>query len=127
MIDFQNMEQYNMKYVAPNRYPSECQITIYRQSGIVIATDIDKGMSVTNACAEIANEIVRQYDVNPHRMIFIEQYRPGRPDQTTDLVKFDFGDGKHGPMGRFRNPDWTHIPPDDFKKMIQIAEETEVM
>ncbi len=116
------MEQYNMKFIAPNRYPSECQITIYRQSGIVIATDIDKGMSVTNACAEIANEVVRQYDVNPQRMIFIEQYRPGRPDQTTDLVRFDFVDGK-----AFRHPNWTHIPPDDFKKMIEIAEETDQM
>ena len=116
------MEQYNMKFIAPHRYPSECQITIYRKSGVVIATDIDKGMSVTNACAEIANEVVRQYDVNPQRMIFIEQYRPGRPDQTTDLVKFDFADGK-----AFRHPDWTHIPPEDFKKMIQIAEETDQM
>ena len=116
------MEQYNMKFIAPNRYPSECQITIYRQSGIVIATDIDKGMSVTNACAEIANEIVRQYDVNPQRMIFIEQYRPGRPDQTTDLVQFNFADGK-----AFRHPKWTHVPADDFRKMIEIAEETEQM
>lgn len=116
------MEQYNMKFTAPNRYPSECQITIYRQTGIVIATDIDKGMSITNACTEIANEVVRQYDVNPQRMIFIEQYRPGRPDQTTDLVRFDFADGK-----AFRHPNWRHIPPEDFKKMIQIAEETEQM
>lgn len=121
-----------MKFIAPNRYPSECQITIYRQSGIVLATDIDKGMSrstgaVTNACAEIANEVVRQYNVNPQRMIFIEQYRPGRPDQTTDLVKFDFADGKAGPPVRFRHPDWTHIPAEDFKRMIQIAEETDQM
>ncbi len=116
------MEQYNLKFTAPNKYPSECLITIYRPSGIVIATDIDKGMSVTNACAEIANEVVRQYDVNPQRMIFIEQYRPGRPDQTTDLVQFDFADGK-----AFRHPRWTHIPTEDFKKMIEIAEETEVM
>ncbi|RYC66635.1 hypothetical protein EQG79_29025 [Spirosoma sordidisoli] len=78
-----------IKFVAPNRYPSECQITIYRQSGIVIATDIDKGMS-----------------------------------RSAVAVKFDFGDSKHGPTGRFWNPNWTHIPPDGFKKMIQIAQET---
>lgn len=116
------MEQYNLKFTAPNKYPSECLITIYRPSGIVIATDTDKGMSVTNACAEIANEVVRQYDVNPQRMIFIEQYRPGLADQTTDLVQFDFVDGK-----ALRHPRWTHIPSDDFKKMIEIAEETEIM
>lgn len=115
------MEQYNLKFIAPNKYPSECLITIYRPSGIVIATDTDTGMSVTNACAVIANEVVKQYDVSPQRMIFIEQYRPGRTDPTTDLVQFDFVDGK-----ALRHPRWTHIPADDFKKMIEIAEEVEV-
>lgn len=121
------MEQYTLKFVALNRYTSECQITIYRQSGIVIATDIDKGMSVTNACTEIANEVVRQFGMNPQRMIFIEQYRPGRPDQTTDLVRFDFVDRKSGSAGKIKHRDWTHIPAEDFKKMIEIAEETERM
>jgi len=116
------MEQYNLKFIAPNKYPSECLITIYRPSGIVIATDTDKGMSVTNACDIIANEVVRQYDVNPQRMIFIEQYRPGQADQTTDLVQFDFAEGK-----AFRHPRWTYIPANDFRKMIEIAEETDVI
>ena len=116
------MEQYNLKFTAPNKYLSECLITFYRPSGIVIATDIEKGMSVTNACTEIANEVVRQYNVNPQRMIFIEQYRLDQPDQTTDLVQFNFVEGK-----ALRHPRWTHIPADDFKKMIEIAEETEVM
>ena len=114
------MEQHTLKFIPANRYPSECRITIYRQSGIVIATDIDKGMSVTNACEQIANEVVKQYDVNPQRMIFIEQYRPGRADQTTDLVQFDFVDGK-----ALRYPRWTYISPDDFNKMVGIAEDTE--
>lgn len=122
------MEQYNLKFIAPNRYPSECQITIYRQSGIVIATDIDKGMSVTNACAVIANEVVRQYDVKFQRMIFIEQYRPNQPNQTTDLVQFDRADNKlHGPASCLVHPRWTHIPADEFKKMLKIAEEMERM
>ena len=116
------MEQHTLKFIPPNRYPSECLITIYRQSGIVIATDIDKGMSVTNACEQIANGVVQQFDVNPQRMIFIEQYRPGQPDQTTDLVQFDFVDGK-----ALRPPRWTHIPAEDFNRMIGIAEATEVM
>ena len=116
------MEHHTLKFIPPNRYPSECLITIYRQSGIVVATDIDKGMSVTNACEQIANAVVQQFDINPQRMIFIEQYRPSRPDQTTDLVQFDFVDGK-----ALRHPRWTHIPAEDFNRMIGIAEETEVM
>jgi len=113
--------------IAPNRYPSACLITIYRRSGIVVATDLDVGMSrcadaITNAAELIANEVVKQYKVEAQKMIYIEQYRPGRPDQTTDLVKFDFADGK-----AFRHPQWTHIPAEVFRKMISIAEEVEAI
>lgn len=121
------MEQYTLEFIPPNRYPSACLITIYRQSGIVIATDTDEGMSrsagaVTNACELIANEVVKRYNVDAQKMIFIEHYRPGRPDQTTDLVKFDFADGKG-----FRHPNWIHISAEEFRKMISIAEEVETI
>ena len=126
------MEQYTLDFKATNNYPSQCDIIIYRQSGIVIATDIDKGMSrsadaVTNACELIANEVVRQFHVNPHRMIFIERYRPGRPDQTTDLVRFVFVEGERRLTSRFRNLSWTHLPVEEFNRMIAIAHEVEVM
>ncbi|GAB3170557.1 hypothetical protein [Telluribacter humicola] len=114
------MEQYTLEFIAPNGYPSACLITIYRQCGIVVATDIDKGISVTNACELIANEVVRRYGIDPQKMIFIEQYRPDRLDQTTDLLKFDFVDGK-----AFRHPKWIHIPAGEFRKMVSIAEEVE--
>ncbi|MBU1821384.1 MAG: hypothetical protein KKG00_07720 [Bacteroidetes bacterium] len=110
------MEQYTLKFIAPNGYPSACLITVYRQTGILIATDLDEGMSVTNACEFIANEVVKQYNMDPQKMIFIEQYRPGQPDQTTDLVKFDFADGK-----AIRHPKWIHIPAEEFRKMVSIA------
>jgi hypothetical protein len=116
------MEQHKLHFRAINHYPSCCAIRIYRQSGIVVATDINQGASVTNASDIIANEVVRQFGVKPQRMIFIEEYRPGGPDHTTDLVQFDFADGKV-----FRNPRWTHIPEPDFNRMIQIAEEVESM
>lgn len=121
------MEQYTLDFKATNNYPSQCDIIIYRQSGIVIATDIDKGMSVTNACEIIANEVVRQFHVNPHHMIFIERYRPDRADQTTDLVRFDFVEGERGPRSRFRHASWTHLPAEEFNRMIAIAEEVEVL
>ena len=114
------MEQHTLDFIAPNRYPSECLITIYRQTGIVIATDTDFGISVTNACELIASEVVKRFRVDPHKMIFIEQYRPGKTDQTTDLVKFD-SYGKRG----FNGANWSHIPLEDFKKMVEIAEQVE--
>ena len=114
------MEQHTLNFKGSNGYPSACEITIYRQTNIIIATDIDQGMSVTNACEIIANAVVQWFNVNPHTMFFIEQYRPGRPDQTTDLVKFDFADGK-----AFRRPQWSHIAPDEFNKIIALATELE--
>ena len=79
------MEEYTLDFKGANGYSSQCHITLFRQSGIVIATDIDKGMSVTNACEIIANEpghraVVRQYDMNPQTLKFIVRYRPERPD-----------------------------------------------
>lgn len=121
------MEQHKLHFRAANHYPSACAIRIYRQSGIVVATDIDEGSSVTNSCEIIANEVVRQYGVNPQQMFFIEEYRPNGPDHTTDLVQFDFLDGKDGPTGRFRHPRWRHLTPDEFRQIIQLAEEVEQM
>lgn len=120
------MEHYTLKFVPPNKYPSQCLITIYRQSGLVIATDIDNGMSVTNACEIIANEIVKQHGIRPQRLIFIEQYRPGTPEQTTDLVQFTIDKNGSEKTGWFRSPRWTHLPIEEFNRMVQVAEETEV-
>lgn len=119
------MEQHTLKFVPPNKYPSECLVTIYRQSGLVIATDTDTGMSVTNACEIIANEIVRQHGISPQRLIFIEQYRPDTPGQTTDLVQFTIDKNGSEKTGWFRSPQWLHLPAEEFNRMVQIAEEAE--
>lgn len=122
-----SVEQFTFEFVAPNRYPSACLITIYRKSNIVVATDTDTGMSrsadaVTNACATIANEVAKLYRINPQRMIFIEQYRPGKVDQTTDLVKFDFVDGKE-----LRHPRWIYMAPEEFEQIVSIAQDIELI
>lgn len=121
------MEQHKLQFRAANRYPSACAIRIYRQSGVVVATDIDEGSSrsagtVTNSCEIIANEVVRQFGIKPQQLFFIEEYRPAGPNHTTDLVQFDFVDGKV-----FRHPRWTHLPEEEFKQIIQLAEEIETM
>ena len=119
------MEEYTLVYRGHNNCLGECQVDIYRQTGLVVATNTGPGVSrsadaVTNACEIIANQVVAQYNVDPQKMIFIERYHPGTREQTTDLVKFDFADGK-----AFRFPKWTHIPREDFEKMVNIARETE--
>lgn len=114
------MESHTLKYTAINGYPSECSVEIYRRSGLVLVTDIDCGMSVTNACDVIAREIASRYSVDSHKMIFIERYRPGRPDQTTDLVRFELSEKKE-----FWHPRWIHLSKEEFEEMITIAQETE--
>ena len=82
---------------------------------------------MTNSCEIIANEVVRQFGINPQQLFFIEEYRPAGPSHTTDLVQFDFADGKYGPTAPFRNPRWTHISEDEYKRIIQLAEEIETI
>lgn len=116
------MEKHTLNFRASNGYPSRCQIQIYRQTQLVIATDIDEGMSITNAYEIIANQVVQQFGVKPQQMFFIEEYRPAGPNHTTDLVQFDFADGK-----AFTRPRWIHLPEEEFKGIIQLAEEVEKM
>jgi hypothetical protein len=120
------MEQYLLDFRGPNGYPSRCQIQLFRQTSLVIATDIDQGTSVTNGCEIIASEVVRQYGVCPHRMLFIEQYRPDGPHRTTDLVRFTVTDDEHG-AGQLRHPRWIHIPLAEFSRMVQLAQDVETM
>lgn len=116
------MEQHNLQFIAPNGIPSECLVDLYPKTGLVVVTDIDRGISrsagaVTNACEAIANEIVGRDWVDAQKMIYIERYRQGQGDKTTDLVRFDFADGK-----AFRCPRWKHLDAQDFARKIAMAE-----
>lgn len=113
------MEEHTFEFRAPNGYPSACQVEIYRNCGLVVVTDIDRGVSVTNACETIASLIVAEFNLKAQRMIFVECYYPGKEIQTTDLVQFDI-DGNH----KFRSPRWTHITRQEFQQMLLVAIET---
>lgn len=68
------MEEHLLDFRATNGYPSQCKITIYRAIQLVIASETGEGMSVTNAAEIIASEVVKRYDLDPERMLFIEHY-----------------------------------------------------
>lgn len=121
------MEQHKLHFQAANHYPSACAVRIYRQSNVVVATDIDEGSSVTNSCEVIADEVVRQFGLNPRQLFFIEEYRPNGPNHTTDLVQFDINEKERGSLSRFRHPRWSPISEDEFAHIIQLAEEIETM
>lgn len=113
------MEYHLFEFKAPNGCPSACQVEIYRSCGLVVVTDIDRGMSVTNACETIASLIVVEYELQARRIILVERYYPGEEMQTTDLVQFDIDE-----RNKFGSPRWTHIPKRDFEQMISVAWET---
>ena len=112
------MEQYRLEFKAENGYPSACNITIHRAIQLVVAEETGEGQSVTNACEFIATEVVKRYDVDPERMLFIEHYPAAqRPTygESFDLVTFRW-DGK-----RFWNPDWRHLPPHEVYTILNAV------
>lgn len=112
------MEEHLLNFRATNGYPSQCNITIYRDSQLVIASETGEGMSVTNAAEIIATEVVKQYGLDPARMLYIEHYPADqRPTygESYDLVTFIWD--KYGA----RNPDWRHLPLAEFDDILSTV------
>lgn len=68
---------------------------------IVIASDVPESrMSVRSCCGHIATSVTREFDIKPHRMMFIEYYpqseygenREHIIDEKYDLVEFTWLD-----------------------------------
>lgn len=97
-----------------------CGIRIYAGVGeasgktVVIATDLNIGVSVTNQAGEIATMICRDENIAPENLILIENYnheprsKPGvksiRDDQTYDLVLLNWNEIQQ----KFSVNDWRH-------------------
>lgn len=115
------MEQYHLTFKASNGYPSACELTIYRDIQLVVVSETGEGMSVTNANERIATEVVKQYGLDPSRMLFVEHYpesqRPKPYGESFDLVTFTWD--RHGA----RNPVWRHLPKDEFLEILGTISE----
>lgn len=118
------MEEYLLKFTPPNRVPSSCDITIYRAIQLVVVGETSEGMSrsagaVTNAAEIIATELVRQQNLDPQRMLYIEHYpeaqRPQPYGESYDLVTFTW-DGNQA-----RNPEWRHLTVDEFNEILDTV------
>lgn len=110
------MEKHRLDFRAPNGTNSSCDVTIYREIQLVVVSETGEGMSVTNAAEVIATEVVRQYEIDPKRMLFIEHYpesqRPKPYGESYDLVTFIWG--KYGAY----SPTWRHLPPSEFNDIL---------
>jgi len=117
----------------------KCRLRIYDLKGkngnglahlrpmIVIASD-DPGspMSVRSCCGHIATCVTREFNIKPHRMMFIEYYpqteygekREHIIEEKYDLVEFNWL--KEGAI----EPKWRTLKPpmlDVIKKMIEMV------
>lgn len=72
---------------------------------VVIATEKADGIEVTENVETIANEVVRQFDLDPHRLFFIERCYPETPFENASLVEFCLDEG-----AELRNPKWFDLP-----------------
>ncbi|MDX2502057.1 MAG: hypothetical protein QNL14_16325 [Deltaproteobacteria bacterium] len=72
------------------------------RSMIVIASDVpDSRMSVRSCCGHIATSVTKEFNIKPHRMMFIEYYpqseygenREHIIEEKYDLVEFTWLDG----------------------------------
>ncbi|GAA4462998.1 hypothetical protein GCM10023189_40450 [Nibrella saemangeumensis] len=106
-------------------HPSRCRIDLYRASQFAVLTDIGEGTSVTNEVETIAALVCQRFTLNPETMRFIEQYRHGNREQTTDWVKFESWKYISGTI-QFYEPEWYPIPQPEFNAIIEEAEKIEV-
>ena len=112
------MEQHQLEFKASNGYPSSCQVTIYRDIQVVVVSETGEGMSITNAAEIIATQVVKQFGLDPKRMLFIEHYpesqRPQPYGESFALVLFTWG--KYGAS----SPIWRHMPNPEFYEILGV-------
>jgi hypothetical protein len=92
---------------------------------VVIVSDIaESPMSVRSCCGHIATSVAREFNFNPHRMLFIEYYPEtvyGQNRQHTiaekyDLVEFNWRQGKA------IEPKWRTLRPPLLDMVVSLVE-----
>lgn len=88
-------------------------VTVLRPTVVVVSDVADSKMSVRSCAGHIATKVTREFDIDPHRMLYVEHYPPVRygmkneyeiPEQ---FVAVDFTWNQ----GRAVYPRWRHLQP----------------
>lgn len=98
-----------------NPRASHCWVWVNQRLSVVMVEDME-GTSVTNHAAELATEIVKEYNLDGGRLVWIEAYYVGTKDETFDLVKFLFNSIHR----RCRSPQWERI---DRATVMRLSED----
>lgn len=104
--------------------PSRCGLRIIRRRDgktLIIVTELyrqNPGTPVTEWCAPLATQLIREYGCNPDHLIFIEHTpdlgsRLDFYDETFDLVRFEW----NGEV--FHTPKWTRISANEVDQLME--------
>ena len=110
------MESHILEYRSAAFEACQCQIEVCRTMNVVIATETPDGIEVTENVETIANEVVRQFDLDPHRLFFIERCYPETPFENASLVEFCLDEG-----AELRNPKRFDLPPSVLAKIKGVG------
>lgn len=115
------MESHILEYTSTNESSGrfevhQCSVTVCRASNVVIATEISDGVEVTENVATIANEVVRQFDLDPRRLFFFEHYYRETPFENASLVEFCLDEG-----ASLYNPERFHLRPSVLTKIKEAG------
>jgi hypothetical protein len=99
-------------YKSHNRFDGVCLIErIDLPDGRIviccIAVDGNPGMSITNCVEDVCFQVCENFEIPPHRLVWLEHYADMTPDDWT-MVKF----GTIPPKGPFADPVWTEMTPE---------------
>lgn len=97
-----------LEYIDMNKHSAHCDIA--RQGNVVVAKERNDnpGMSVTNACAEIAAKVCEQFHIAPAELILYELYM--LCDGTANISRITFSDPE-----RYSGCSWSPSTVDAFE------------
>lgn len=99
-------------------------VTILRPMVVVVSDVADSKMSVRSCAGHIATSVIRDFDIDPHRMLFVEHYPPVRYGMKNEYeipeqyVAVDFT----WKEGRALHPKWRPLKPPVLDVVKNIME-----
>ena len=102
--------------------PATCDLRVDRPNHLVLVSEIQNnpGMSVTNAVVSLANQVIRDFELDPNKLVWLERYDARiyreEADQNYTLVRFTYEDGW------LTDPRWEYLRTQEAKTYLGLFE-----
>ncbi len=118
--------------------PAACRLQVLKKddTALVLWTELadNPGASVTNASENLAMSVVREFNLNPHKCLFVEHYEKDRhsmgqgTEESYDIVSYEWeGIGDEVQPYRARNAAWERLQnPDAGALLVRLVERSRV-